>query len=231
MSLSERVPARLGVTQCNSSTTAARRLISLRDAALSASQHGWPVLPGSVWRQSRYYNAITNASTNGLTPVVPRQHATVDCQQVRAWWATLPHAVLLVAGKAFDVISVPMSWGISAAKHSRFRQDPAPVIVTPDRMAHFLVTTPATLNVELSRWPQAVLAPPLTVVPAPPTHMDGNLVKWWVAPNRTDWTPGDPAIVQHALVATASRGAAKGMNASAPSDQHPRTRGRTSRKP
>ncbi|MCE7002100.1 bifunctional DNA primase/polymerase [Kibdelosporangium philippinense] len=207
--MSERVSARLRVTPCGSSTPAARRLISLRDAALSASQHGWPVLPGSVWRQSRYYNAITNASTNGLTPVVPRQHATVDRQQVRAWWQTLPHAVLLVTGKAFDVISVPMSWGISAAKHSMLRHDPAPMIVTPERMAHFLVTVPATLHVELPRWPRVVLAEPLSVVPAPPTRMDGNLVKWWITPNRTDWTPGDPALVQRALVATASGNAAR----------------------
>jgi hypothetical protein len=191
---------------------AARRLISLRDAALSASQHGWPVLPGSVWRRSRYYNAITDTSTNGLTPVVPRQHATVDCHQVRAWWASLPHAVLLITGEAFDVISVPMGWGVSAAKHSKLRQDPAPMIVTPDRMAHFLVTTLAALSDELSRWTQAVLAKPLSVVPAPPTDMAGNLVKWWIPPNRTDWTPGHPATVQHALVATARRGAAEGTN-------------------
>lgn len=86
------------------------------------------------------------------------------------------------------------------------------MIVTPDRMAHFLVTTPAALSVELSRWPQAVLAQPLSVVPAPPTDMAGNLVKWWVPPNRTDWTPGNPAVVQRALAATASRGVAGGAN-------------------
>ncbi|MBP2323410.1 hypothetical protein JOF56_003795 [Kibdelosporangium banguiense] len=202
--MSERVSARPRIAPCNSSTPAARRLISLREAALSASQHGWPVVPGSVWRRSRYYNAITDAITNGLTPVLPRQHATADPRRVRAWWASLPHAVLLVTGEAFDVISVPMAWGVSAAKNSTLRQDPAPLIVTPDRVAHFLVTARAALSDELSRWPQAVLAKPLSLVPAPPTHMDGNVVKWWIPPNRTDWTPGDPAIVQRALVATAT---------------------------
>jgi hypothetical protein len=208
MSLSEQVSARLTTT----STAAVRHLICLREAALSASQHGWPVLPGSAWRQSRYCNAITGTSTNGLTPVVPRQHATVDPCRVLAWWATLPHSVLLITGEAFDVISVPMAWGVGAAKHTRLRQHPAPMIITPDRSAHFLVTPTTALSDELSRWPQAVLAKPLSVVPAPPTRMAGNVVKWWVHPNRTDWSPGDPATVQRALIAAARRGAADGTH-------------------
>src|SRR5207249_7158350 len=76
----------------------AGRQTCLRKAALAAIEHGWPVLPGSEWHGHRYRNAITGASTSRLVPVVPRQRATVEEDQVRAWWADLPHSVLSVTG-------------------------------------------------------------------------------------------------------------------------------------
>jgi hypothetical protein len=181
----------------------AGRLTSLRAIALAAIEHGWPVLPGSDWQGFRYRNAITGTSTRGLVPVVPRERATVEEDQVRAWWAELPHSVLVVTGRTFDVISVPMAWGKKASKHTVLRSCPTPMILTPDLHAHFLVALDSSMEVVLPAHPNVTLSQPGSVVPVPPTRMVGHLVRWEIRPERSGWQPGNRADVRKALMATA----------------------------
>jgi hypothetical protein len=174
----------------------------LRAAALDAIRHGWPVLPGSEWRGAGYRNAINGTSTRQLLPVVPRQYATVEEHQARAWWSTKSHSVLVVTGKTFDVIRVPTIWAIEAAKHTVLREYPAPLILTPIGHAHFVVTVGSSLNDTLRGRREVTLSEPGTVVPLPPTWMAGKQVRWEIRPGASDWQPGDPAKVQQALSAT-----------------------------
>ncbi|GGM73706.1 DNA primase [Longimycelium tulufanense] len=204
----QRISVRLTPPQPARVSRQTLHLAALRDAALSFTHHGWAVLPGSPWWQGRYRNPATSLVTAGLSPIWPREQASTEPRQVRAWWDTQPYSLLLVTGEAFDVISVPVGWGLAASQRPALRRHPAPVILTPAGRALFLVTPTARLYPQLCACPSANWSETTTVVPAPPTRMCGGPVTWWVTPERCDWQPGDTRLVQHALIDTTHAGAA-----------------------
>ena len=98
----------------------------LGDVAAQYASMGWPVCLGAhTYRGSRAAMEPGRACScdrvgcpaPGAHPVSPawQMQATVDQKIIRSWWQTRPEAsVILVTGRVFDVLDVPLTAGAAA---------------------------------------------------------------------------------------------------------------------
>lgn len=183
-----------------------------KEAALSAAavryaQLGWPVCPGARLRDQAQGAGGRACSCDRIGCPAPGAHplsrvwqreASADQAVVRAWWQANPAAsVLLVTGRAFDVLDVPAPAGsiaLAALDHSRTR--PGPVALgAQDRML-FFVTSRAALAEDDEWWSCHLDCEPETVpavsglrwhcldsyVLAPPSRTAGGGSARWLVP-------------------------------------------------
>jgi hypothetical protein len=176
----------------------------LRRAAHRLAARGWPVTPGAWLRADRFDCGRPGCPTIACHPALERweQAASVDPDRIAQWWRELPHGVLLPTGHAFDVIEVPCPLGAHAVG-SRAWRGPVrgPVATTPTGRWMFFVRTGAPLLPELAARLDVVRHARGSWVPAPPTRLVDQPVRWSVPPPAVGWRLPDAPAVQQLLVA------------------------------
>jgi Bifunctional DNA primase/polymerase, N-terminal len=132
----------------------AERMGPLGDVAAQYASMGWPVCIGAhPYRGTRAAKEPGRACScdrvgcpaPGAHPVSAawQMHATVDLNVIKSWWETRPEAnVILVTGRVFDVLDVPVAAGSVALEQMEAAGAPVgPVAVLgQDRMLFFVVT-------------------------------------------------------------------------------------------
>ena len=184
---------------------AAERHQSLGDAAAQYASMGWPVCLGAhPYRGTR--GAMepgrgcscdrVGCPAPGAHPISPawQMQATVDLNVIKGWWETRPEAnVILVTGRVFDVLDVPLAAGTPALE----RMEAAGAAVgpvalpSPDRMLFFVLTRGSPAD-EDEWWSCGLDCEPESVVeglrwhcrdsyvPAPPSRAAGGLAARWL---------------------------------------------------
>lgn len=174
-------------------------------AACACAANGWPVLPGSAWSGSRFVVPGTTRMTNGLRPVLPRNHATLNVDTVASWWGgeeDLIPAVLIVSGQAFRLVRTSINLGSLVALSPVFQQKAGPVLVRRDIGSAFFLVRP---DVRLSDGfkvgrSDVVVMEPGAYAAVPPTLTQGSRVSWLVTPSRTEWKPAHYDVVREAFI-------------------------------
>jgi hypothetical protein len=133
---------------------AAERHQPLGDAAAEYASMGWPVCVGArPYRGTRAAMEPGRACScdrlgcpaPGAHPASPawQMQATVDLNVIQGWWETRPEAnVILVTGRVFDVLDVPVAAGSAALEQMRAAGTAVgPVALAgQDRMLFFVTT-------------------------------------------------------------------------------------------
>ena len=133
---------------------AAQRLAPLGDVAAQYASMGWPVCQGAHPHQGKRAAMEPGRACScdrvgcpapGAHPVSAawQMQATVDLNVIQSWWETRPEAnVILVTGRVFDVLDVPVAAGSVALGQMEAAGAPVgPVaVIGQDRMLFFVVT-------------------------------------------------------------------------------------------
>lgn len=195
-----------------------RRRRAQERLALAAAQYaalGWPVCAGAYPPErggqpgtSEWSGASGRAcSCDRIGCPAPGAHpvsiawqaqATTDRAIVGHWWATSPESsVILVTGRIFDVLDVPVTAGLAAlARMERSGITPGPVAVSAQDRALFFVATRAALADEDEWWSCHLDCEPDMIpevaglrwhcrdsyVLAPPSRLPGGLTARWLRP-------------------------------------------------
>ena len=179
---------------------AAERHQPLGAVAVQYASLGWPVCPGAHPDSTEPGRACScdrvGCPAPGAHPVSPtwQMQATVDQNVIQSWWETRPEAnVILVTGRVFDVLDVPVAAGSSALE----RMTAAGVAVGPvavlgqDRMLFFVVTRGSPAD-EDEWWSCGLDSEPESVVAglrwhcrdsyvlAPPSRYTADLGSGWL---------------------------------------------------
>jgi hypothetical protein len=180
-------------------------------AALSFAALGWPVCAGARLRERRAHQAAAGRACScdrvgcpapGAHPLSPawKREASADPDVVGRWWRARPSAsILLVTGRAFDVLDVPARAGsIALAGLERSGIRPGPVAIGDRNRTLFFVASRAALAEEDEWWSCHLDCEPETVpavtglrwhcrdsyVLAPPSRLSGGAAsRWLVRPN------------------------------------------------
>jgi Bifunctional DNA primase/polymerase, N-terminal len=182
---------------------AAERQQPLGAAAMQYASMGWPVCLGAhPYRSARGSLEPSRACScdrvgcpaPGAHPVSPawQMQATVDHNVIQTWWEARPEAnVILVTGRVFDVLDVPVPPGSAALA----RMEAAGAAVGPvatlgqDRMLFFVMTRGSPAD-EDEWWSCGLDCEPENVtpglrwhcrdsyVPAPPSSCVGPPARW-----------------------------------------------------
>jgi hypothetical protein len=188
---------------------AAERHQPLGDAAAQYASMGWPVCLGTQpYRGTR--GAMEpgrgcscdrmGCPAPGAHPTSPawQMQATVDLNVIHGWWATRPEAnVILVTGRVFDVLDVPVAAGSLALEQMRAaRTGVGPVAVAGQDRMLFFVTTRGSPADEDEWWSCGLDSEPESVVeglrwhcrdsyvPAPPSRdASGRAARWLLSPH------------------------------------------------
>jgi hypothetical protein len=133
-------------------------------AAAEYAALGWPVCPGAYPPDRPHHGEAPRACScdrigcpaPGAHPMSPawQVQATADSGLVEARWAARPRAnVILVTGRAFDVLDVPAAAGTAAlAMMDRSAVRPGPVAISAGNRALFFVATRGTPADEDEWW-------------------------------------------------------------------------------
>ena len=186
---------------------AAERLRPLGDVAAQYASMGWPVCLGAhPYLGKRAAKEPGRACScdrvgcpaPGAHPVSAawQMQATVDLNVIQSWWETWPEAnVILVTGRVFDVLDVPVAEGSSALGQMEAAGAPVgPVaVVGQDRMLFFVVTRGSPAD-EDEWWSCGLDCEPESVVEglrwhcrdsyvlAPPSRYAPGLASRWLRP-------------------------------------------------
>jgi hypothetical protein len=186
---------------------AERQQPPLGDVAAQYASMGWPVCLGAhTYRGTRAAMEMGRACScdrlgcpaPGAHPVSPawQMQATVDEKIIRSWWETRPEAnVILVTGRVFDVLDVPLTAGAAALADMETAGLPVgPVaVLAPDRMLFFVVTRGSPAD-EDEWWSCGLDSEPESVVLglrwhcrdsyvlAPPSRAAGDPAASWLRP-------------------------------------------------
>jgi hypothetical protein len=183
---------------------------------------GWPVCPGAhPYRNSRSSIEPGRACScdrvgcpaPGAHPVSPawQMQATVDTSVIQGWWETRPEAnVILVTGRVFDVLDVPVAAG--SAGFGRMEQARTPVgpvaQLGQDRMLFFVMTRGSPAD-EDEWWSCGLDCEPESVTPglrwhcrdsyvvAPPSVYAGGLAARWLRSPREHPLPDALRLLEH----------------------------------
>jgi Bifunctional DNA primase/polymerase, N-terminal len=184
------------------------KVAALSAAAVRYAKLGWPVCTGARLRDQAQHGAGGRACScdrigcpaPGAHPLSPawQRETSDDPAVVREWWQARPAAsVLLVTGRAFDVLDVPAAAGsvaLTALQHSGVRPGPVALSVQ-DRML-FFVTSRAALAEDDEWWSCHLDCEPETLpavsglrwhclnsyVLAPPSRIAGGTAARWLVP-------------------------------------------------
>ena len=186
---------------------AADRLQPLGDVAAQYASMGWPVCVGAhPYRGTRAAMEPGRACScdrvgcpaPGAHPVSAawQMQATVDLNVIQSWWETRPEAnVILVTGRVFDVLDVPVAAGSVALGQMEAAGAPVgPVAaIGQDRMLFFVVTRGSPAD-EDEWWSCGLDCEPESVVEglrwhcrdsyvlAPPSRYAAGLASRWLRP-------------------------------------------------
>jgi bifunctional DNA primase/polymerase-like protein len=176
-------------------------------AATGYAARGWPVCAGAHLpdRQSQPAAASRACSCDrigcpapGAHPVSPtwQRGATADQHVIAQCWTVLPQAsIILVTGRSFDVLDLPVSAGLTAlTRMERAGIRPGPVAVGARDRALFFVATRAALADEDEWWScrldcEPEMIPEVTglrwhckdsYVLAPPSPLSNGLTARWI---------------------------------------------------
>jgi hypothetical protein len=156
---------------------AAERHLPLGDAAAQYASMGWPVCAGvQPYRGTR--GAMEpgrgcscdrmGCPAPGAHPVSPawQMQATVDLNVIQGWWETRPEAnVMLVTGRVFDVLDVPVAAGSAALEQMRAAGTAVgPVALAGQDRMLFFVTTKGSPADEDEWWSSGLESEPESVV-------------------------------------------------------------------
>jgi hypothetical protein len=180
---------------------AAERHQPLGAAAAQYASMGWPVClgahgsaePGRACSCDR-----VGCPAPGAHPVSPawQMQATVDLSMIQTWWEARPEAsVILVTGRVFDVLDVPVPAGASALEQMEAGGAAVgPVaLLGQDRMLFFVMTRGSPAD-EDEWWSCGLDCEPESVTPglrwhcrdsyvlAPPSRCTGGLAGRWLRP-------------------------------------------------
>src|SRR5690606_1826136 len=87
--------------------------IRLGRAAARYAAHGWYVTPGAYRAGPRFACDQAGCLTTACHPALVHwaEAGSRDARTVASWWRGTAHSVLLVTGRAFDVLEVPAYLG------------------------------------------------------------------------------------------------------------------------
>jgi hypothetical protein len=176
-------------------------------AATQYADRGWPVCAGAYPPDRQPQPGASGRACScdrigcpapGAHPVSPawQRQATADKAIIGQWWTALPEAsIILVTGRSFDVLDVPVPAGRAAlARMERSGIRPGPVAVSAQDRALFLVTTRAAFADEDEWWSCHLDCEPEMIpdiaglrwhckdsyVLAPPSRLSNGLTARWV---------------------------------------------------
>jgi hypothetical protein len=176
-------------------------------AAIEYAARGWPVCAGAHLSDHRPQSGGSGRACScdrigcpapGAHPLSPawQRQATADKAVISRWWAARPQAsIILVTGRSFDVLDVPVQAGLPAlTRMERSGVEPGPVAVSAAGRALFLVATRAALADEDEWWSCRLDCEPETVpeitglrwhckdsyVLAPPSRLSNGLAARWI---------------------------------------------------
>jgi hypothetical protein len=194
-----------------------------------AAQHyasmGWPVCAGAhLYRGTRDVRAPIEPGRGcscdrvgcpapGAHPISPawQLQATVDLSVIESWWEARPEAnVILVTGRVFDVLDVPVAAGSAAlARLDLAGTAPGPVAVLgQDRMLFFVMTRGSPADEDewwscgLDCEPESIVAGLRwhcrdSYVPAPPSACASGLPARWIRSPRDHPLPDALRLLEH----------------------------------
>jgi hypothetical protein len=176
-------------------------------AATEYAARGWPVCAGAHLPdgQPRPGESGRACSCDRIGCPAPGAHplslawqrqATADKTVIRRWWTARPQAsIILVTGRSFDVLDVPVTAGLTAlSRMERSGVTPGPVAIGAASRALFLVATRAALADEDEWWSCRLDCEPETIpeitglrwhckdsyVLAPPSRLSNGLTARWI---------------------------------------------------
>jgi hypothetical protein len=174
---------------------------TLRTAALSFVEQGWPVVPGPLCDGLRYIGAGSARGVRATAPVVPAEGGSLDVRVVEHWWAERPYTVLAPLGVAFDVLCAPTLLATVATGLPMFRDNLCPVAMSPQG-ARFFVKPGGVLSPDLAGVRGVEILRRGAFLPLPPSRVVGGSMSWWITPAAAAGI-GDAETVQAALLAAA----------------------------
>ncbi len=137
----------------------------MASAAREYAAMGWPVCQGAhpLAGTARAHAGGRACSCDrvgcpapGAHPVSPawQMQATEDPAVAEEWWSAVPeNNVILVTGRVFDVLDVPVTAGLDAlSQMERAGTPPGPVAVGPDERALFFVATRGAPGMQDEWW-------------------------------------------------------------------------------
>lgn len=137
----------------------------MADAAVRYAAMGWPVCPGAfaparVQRSPEVGRSCScdriGCPSPGAHPLSPawQNLASTDLELVARWWLAMPEAnLVLVTGRVFDVLDVPLTVGMTALQRmERAGLRPGPVALSTGSRAHFFVRTRGAPADETEWW-------------------------------------------------------------------------------
>ncbi len=183
----------------------------LATAALGYAALGWPVCAGARLHGRQTQAAVVGRACScdrigcpapGAHPLSPawKREASSDPVVVAQWWTAMPQSsILLVTGRAFDVLDVPRRAGSAAlARLSPSGLRPGPVAAGAQDRTLFFVASRTALAEEDEWWTCHLDCEPETVpaitglrwhcrdsyVLAPPSSLSGGTTaRWLVQPD------------------------------------------------
>jgi hypothetical protein len=197
---------------------AAERGQPLGAVAAQYASMGWPVCAGAhPYRGTRAAMEPGRACScdrvgcpaPGAHPVSPawQMQATVDLNVIQSWWETRPEAnVILVTGRVFDVLDVPVAAG-SAALGQMTAVGPVAVL-GQDRMLFFVLTRGSPAD-EDEWWSCGLDSEPESVVQglrwhcrdsyvlAPPSRYAPGLAARWLRPPQEHPLPDAVRLLEY----------------------------------
>jgi hypothetical protein len=174
---------------------------TLRAAALSFVEQGWPVVPGPLCDGLRYIGPGAARGARATAPVVAAEDGSLDTRVVAHWWAERPYTVLAPVGVAFDVLCAPTLLATVATGLPEFRDNLCPVAMSPQG-ARFLVRPGGVLDPDLVGVRGVEIQRRGAFLPLPPSRVVGGSMSWWVTPAAACGI-GEVEAVQNALLAAA----------------------------
>jgi hypothetical protein len=175
---------------------------AVRSAAFEYVVHGWGIVPGSVWNGRSYTLGHCPTVTDGLVPAMVSGRTLRVAREVWSWWSIAPYAVLARAGEDFDVLVAPLDLVQTALQLEDSAVRSCPIVVT-ESSASLLIKTNSRLRYDLRNVRGVALAPPNSLIPLPPTVVQGEAVRWLIAPRDVGYRPGLAGAVQSVLATTA----------------------------